>query len=130
MAERGHAVQVRSVGIAASAGAPASNHAIFVAEEWGTSLREHRSRPVDDKILSTTHLLLGMTRSHCSALRGLIGSDGPELMTLAELAGVDEEVRDPFGGSLDDYQATFEQLTRLIQAALPALEDRIRASEG
>jgi protein-tyrosine-phosphatase len=127
-ARLGAGVDVGSAGLAASDGAGASNHAQFVARDHGGDLGSHRSRAATRKILEQADLVLTMTGRHRDELLARFSPIEAEVATLAELAGEEGvEVEDPFGGSLDHYERTYEEIERLVRASLPALRRRLEA---
>lgn len=122
----GKGIEVRSAGVGASPGTPASNHAQFVVADHGGDLSGHLSRPLDTAILDRADLVLTMTRQHRAAVLGLASDRQDDVFTLAAMAGEDTDVTDPFGGTLEDYERTFEQIERLLRAARPAIEAHLR----
>ncbi|MDE2973940.1 MAG: low molecular weight protein arginine phosphatase [Gemmatimonadota bacterium] len=117
IAERGIAgVTVGSAGAAASVGAPASGGARRVAAEAGLNLDGHRSAPLTEEVVAASAAVLCMDGFHLRRARELGG--GRRCRLLAEAAGESGEVADPFGGSDEIYRATFEELARLVEAAL------------
>jgi protein-tyrosine-phosphatase len=107
-------VTVSSAGIGAWEGAPASEGAYLVGLEHGLDLSGHRARLATPELLRDSDLVLAMGRSHLDRLRALGGDDRVHL--LAEYAGRESEpeVSDPFGGTLDGYRTTFDELTDLV----------------
>lgn len=122
----GEGIAVRSAGVAASPGVPASNHARFVVNDRGGDLGGHRSRPLDRALLEGADLVLTMTRQHRDAVRAMARGHREDVYTLAEMAGEDDDVVDPFGGTLEDYERTYEQIERLLEAARPAIVAYLR----
>lgn len=122
----GEGIEVRSAGVGASSGTPASNHAQFVVADRGGDLSGHLSRPLDTALLERADLVLTMTRQHRAAVLGLASDRQDDVFTLATMAGEDTDVADPFGGTLEDYERTFEQIERLLRAARPAIEAHLR----
>lgn len=122
----GEGIDVRSAGVAASPGLPASNHAQFVVADRGGDLSGHRSRPLDGALLEEADLVLTMTRQHRAAVLTRAPAREQDVFTLAAMAGSDHEISDPIGGTLDDYERTYEQIERLLQAARPAIEAHLR----
>ena len=118
-------VEILSAGIAASEGAPASNHARFVVADRGGNLDGHGSRLLDRELLERADLVLTMTSAHRDAVRAMAKGLDVEIITLAELAGDSTaDVSDPFGGSLELYERTYEQIESLILAARTELHRR------
>ena len=115
-------VEVASAGLAARPGAEASEFAVTVAARHGVSLDAHRSRPLTQALVDWADLVLAMGPSHVEGLRRYGGAE--KTLTLGDFAsGADEGygVRDPFGGSEDTYEETFQELHGLVAGALDRL---------
>ncbi len=103
---------VRSAGVYALSGAPASDGALRAMERRGLSLAEHRSQAVTRVLLDHAAVAVGMTHSHIDQLRAIY----PDCQTPMR-AFDDPPVSDPYGG--DD--AAYERAARDIERQLPAL---------
>jgi protein arginine phosphatase len=118
-------VEVRSAGLAAGEGQPASELAQQVVADHGGSLDRHCSHQVQAEDLRWADLVLTMTCSHRDALRGLRG-DEVEIHTLAEFSGMGrDDIVDPYGGGPSDYEAAYREIDRYIGAV-----DRSRLRRG
>ena len=122
---RGVPVTVASAGISAVDGQPASGHAQTVARIEGLDLAEHRSARVSPASVESADLVLTMTAAHREALLREWPQYGDRMLTLGEAAGVDVDVTDPFGGTVDDYEMTSREIGRLLRAAWPAISRRL-----
>ncbi len=111
-------VTAGSAGTAVWPGNAASDGATEVAGEMGLDLESHRSIPLTEEVVASSGLLLCMGGHHLRRVEELGGAGRARL--LAEAAGEQGEVDDPFGGSLEAYRATFDQLERLVMAVLDA----------
>lgn len=109
-------VTAGSAGTAAWPGDTASDGATEVVGEMGLDLESHRSMPLTEEVVASSGLLLCMGGHHLRRVEALGGAGRARL--LAEAAGEQGEVNDPFGGSLKAYRATFGQLERLVKAVL------------
>jgi len=123
----GPGVQLRSAGVAAAVGQPASPHARAVAASHGLDLDAHRARGATDLGAAGTNLFVTMTGAQRDVLLEQLSVPKSTVLTLAELAGTREDVGDPFGGGVEDYERCYEQLARLIDASTE--EIRRRAEE-
>lgn len=124
----GEGFRVESAGVSAMEGAKASAHARSVVGERGGSLEDHRSRRVEEQLLREHDLVVAMTTEHRERVRRLAPALGPRIVTLGELAGRPEaDVRDPYGGSVEEYEDTYDEIERLLHSARPELERRRRA---
>lgn len=122
--ERGvDAVSVSSAGTGAWDGAPASEGAYLVALEHGLDLSSHRARLLTRELAAAADLVLTMSRHHLARAEQL-GAAG-KVYLLGEYAGRDgpsAEVPDPFGGDLEGYRETFEELDQVLDAIVARLE--------
>jgi protein-tyrosine phosphatase len=124
IAERGWThVDVRSAGIAAIPGVPASGHAAGVAREHGLDLGEHRSAPLTTDLIEWADLILAMGESHAAAVVEEGGGEKLSMVTrFLEGDAAGRPVADPFGGDRESYNETFRQLQAAIDALLQRLE--------
>ena len=119
--ERGLAdITVGSAGTSAWSDAAASDGSLLIALEHGLDLGDHRARTLSPELVAHADLILAMGPHHLDRAEAL-GGTGKSLL-LTSYAGGNESVAravsDPFGGSLDVYRATFDELTREISAVL------------
>jgi protein-tyrosine phosphatase len=114
LAARG--ITVRSAGILAGSGNPASPGAIEAARRAGLSLDSHRSRQLTPELAAEADLILAMSYEHELRIRQLHPAAGSRVLLL-DPGGND--VADPFGGSVEDYLSCFRRLEGLIRARLP-----------
>ncbi len=123
LAEHGVAgIEVGSAGTAPWDGAPASEGSYLVSLEHGLDLSGHRARQLTTDLVESSDLVLGMGPHHVDRVAQLGGAGKAHL--LGGYAGEPEEraeVEDPFGGTLEEYRATYDRLTALLAAALPRL---------
>ena len=113
-------LNITSMGVAAFNGSPASENARKVMEDMGLSLVGHKSKMIDQELLGNAKLVLTMTRSHLSFVKSL--SKKANVFTLAEYAGEDGDIQDPFGGDLKTYQNCAKEIESLILAFAKSVE--------
>ena len=116
-------VIVESAGTQAWQGAPASDEALLLGVERNLDLSSHRSRRVTREMVEASDLVLVMSPEHLAQVRELDSTANAYL-----LAGYGSEegaraIADPFGGDLDDYRETADEL----ESELTGILDRIRA---
>ena len=122
-----HDIAVQSAGTGAYEGSPASEGAYLVALEAGLDLSAHRARLLDRELVKEADLILAMSRGHVTRTERLGGEGKVHLLgEYAGLGGDELEIRDPYGGDVEGYRATLEQLERLL---LPA-RDRLLAERS
>jgi len=123
LASRGWSdVEVRSAGVAAVNGAPASDLAKRAARRHGLDLAPHRSSQVTPELLAWADLVLTMSPGHLARVADA-GAAGKAALLTAFAAGDDpagalSAVPDPFGGSDEEYETTFTLLEELVERTL------------
>jgi protein-tyrosine-phosphatase len=118
-------VQAASAGVDAAGGTSASVHAVTVMGEMGIDLSNHRARRLNADIAQEADLILAMTPKHAEQARSIVGTTVP-VEILGDYAGVNEAVDDPFGGSVERYRRTAQQIQRLLTAALSRVERGVK----
>jgi protein-tyrosine-phosphatase len=118
-------VQVRSAGLGAWDGGPASYGSLGAAARHGLDLTTHRSARVTAGALEWADLVLAMSPSHVAHLRQLgVGSKAELITDFAagdDPTGLPDSVSDPVGGTDDDYEETYLLLERLVERSLRRL---------
>ncbi|MEM1189247.1 MAG: low molecular weight protein-tyrosine-phosphatase [Pseudomonadota bacterium] len=106
-------VAVSSAGTEVAApGAAADPRMVMLAAQHGINLRRHRSRAVDEAMLSSADLILGMEQVHLDAVR----SRSPDLAEWCELLDRGgNAIADPYFGSKADVRETFERIDAVCQ---------------
>lgn len=127
-AERGLAdVEISSAGTGAWDGSGASEGGLLVGLERGLDLSSHRSRLLTPELVSAADLVIAMSDQHAEHAERLGGAGKTHLLTSYASGGATaRSVADPFGGDLDGYRVTFDELEREIQLVF----DRIVAERG
>ncbi|WP_243291978.1 low molecular weight protein arginine phosphatase [Bacillus sp. FJAT-47783] len=114
-------MNVRSAGVFAMDGSEASMNTIEVLKEKGIDI-EHRSSSLTKELVDWATYILTMTESH----KQLVCDEFPEASykthTLSEFVfDRQEDVIDPFGGSLETYRLTREDLYKKIEKLVEKL---------
>ena len=108
---------VSSMGVFASPGAPAADHAIATLARRGIDLSGHRSSPALLEVISELDEVYCLTHSHLSALAMILPPSKAGHLQL--LDPQQRDIPDPIGGSAADYQ-------RCAQVIAEALEERAK----
>lgn len=124
-------LKVRSAGLAAFGGDPASENTIRALKTVDIPLAQHTSQPFDDSFLTDSLAILCMTASHRAALVTHFGEDATQhvyLMRqfLPEQAGHD--IPDPFGMPLEQYEATRDSMVEAIPTLIQFLKQKLTQS--
>lgn len=118
-------LDVRSAGVAASPGTPASAGAVRVGEEVGLDLAAHRSTPLSAELVDAADLILVMSPGHVHRVLELGGQRKVALLSGFAEGGEGSEgapIPDPFGGDDATYRETLQALEDLIERSLKRLE--------
>ncbi len=134
-------IEATSAGLCATQDAPAAFYAQTIAREWGENLSTHRAqlfRPEQaraDLIIAMTGDQIGVMRAHFSVTSkqvGLLGDYAPLRLQLSQSAApaplwaeqlnfsspissdAESDILDPFGGSLEAYEACATQIRRCV----------------
>jgi len=114
-------IRVTSAGIGAMEGLPASPFAIKAARAWNVDISGHLSRQLNKRLIAEADLILAMSSEHVefvarqdrTAMKKTFLIKGfPALYSSSQ-----ENVRDPIGGMLDDYNETFMELYEVLRRA-------------
>lgn len=116
--------EVRSVGVSATDGAPASRHAYEVLSDRGLDLDRHRSRTVSASDVEWADVVLTMTESHRSALLRRHPEAAAKVFPLRSFTGGAGDVVDPYGGTPADYERTAVELEETLAEAVRRLRGR------
>src|SRR5438445_429689 len=101
-------------------GAPAAEGAYLVGLERGLDLSGHRARLLTRELVEQADLILTMARHHRARVDEL-GGEG-RVFVLGEYVGRGgDEVSDPFGGDLEVYRDTCQELDALAAAVAERL---------
>lgn len=127
-AERGWTdVTFASAGTSAWEGAPASDGALLVAMERGLDLNSHRAQVLSGDLITRADLVLVMSPHHRDRAVALGGEGKTHLLTDYSARSTEgRAVMDPFGGDLETYRQTFDELTGEISRVF----DRILVERG
>lgn len=110
-----NAWNVQSAGLSATSGTPASLEARIVSSELGADLSHHRSQLLTAEIVDQADLILVMTESHREYLRNTFSEVGHRVYLINELGTSKvHDICDPFGGSLEIYKQTRDEIERAI----------------
>lgn len=108
--------ELRSMGVQAAAGQPASKHAVSVMREQGVDLAGHLSRPAAAEDLSRYDRIFCMTRGHRAALAATLPPGREKQLELLDPEGRD--IPDPIGGDREDYERTAAALLACLERRL------------
>ena len=113
-------IQVKSAGTAVSEGDYAANNSIYAMDNVEIDISDHKSKQIDKYLMDESDLILTMSNGHKWAILSDFPDYEDKVFSLLEYAyDQDQDVQDPYGGSLDEYEAIrdelYEAIMRLIE---------------
>jgi len=97
----------------------------------GLDIASHCSRRLTQNLIDRADLVLTMAAVHRGRIAGSFPEARNKVVVLGDYAGIEGDVEDPFGGTLEAYYRCAEQLSRLVEALYDRLTpgDEIREAE-
>lgn len=127
-------VEVGSGGTGASDGAPATPLAVATVAAHGLHLEGHRARAMTPRLVREADLVLAMEPRHAEWARGLApeARDRIHLVTEqgAEGGAAEAGIRDPLGGTAEEYADTFHLIRSHLLRWVPLIRGEIERREG
>lgn len=117
-------ILVDSAGIFAPIGECAADNAIAAMRERGIDLSLHRTKPLTDDLIDMADVILTMTEAHKMIVEGMAKD---KVFTLLGYSGSEGDIPDPFGGDLEEYKETADEIYDVlvdIAEKLPVCEDK------
>ncbi len=106
-----------SAGLCAD-GSRVSENARTVMKEHGIDISGHCSTQISGELVNGADLILAMTQSHKIMLLAVYPDAKEKIFTIGEWAGVEEDVQDPYGGTVEEYRNCCMQLEELIERGI------------
>ena len=100
-------ILIESAGIFAEDGEGASENAIKALEEMGIDMTGHVVQSVSDELLEKADIVLTMTEGQKKLIEPYAGK---KAYTLLEYAGSEGDISDPYGGDIEEYKETAQEI--------------------
>ena len=110
---RAHSVVMQSAGTSGGRGG-ASTHALEVMAKRGIDLSDHFSAALSAEMIQQADYVFAMTHVHRETILRLAPSAEPKVMLLLD----DEDVRDPMGSEVEEYERCAQTIERGLRARL------------
>lgn len=115
-------IEIASAGTSAWDGASASDGSLLVGMERALDLSSHRARALTPEMVSGATLVLAMGPHHVERIEALGGRGKVHLLTdYAGRTTAGRAIVDPFGGGLEIYRATADELEREVNLVFDRL---------
>ncbi len=118
-------IEVKSAGVFAIDGSPASAHARTVLGE-NNIREEHRSTMLSDEEINWATHIFTMTEGHKASVISYYPQASDKTFTLKEFATVESttgDISDPYGGTLEVYRQTFAEIENTIGKIIKRLTE-------
>jgi protein-tyrosine phosphatase len=106
----GDSAFIESAGVDADTGSSANPRAKEVMKEWNLNIDWHRSKDIEDLDLGTFDLIVALDSRIAGILLSEYHLDPARLREL--------DIRDPFGGGLEEYHLCAQKLQDVLPAVL------------
>ncbi len=118
--------KARSAGVFAELGAPASPHAVEAMRELGVDLSKHRSQPLTPIMVKEADFIVTMSAGHAAHIRDRFPEVGNKVFLINAFgtSKVPADVSDPFGGSLNTYKRTRDEIDRALSDLILFIRNR------
>jgi len=102
--------QISSAGTYTRAGMPSPPEVRMVMMKYGIDVRDHQSREVTRELIKQNKLVLCLASNHKEALRAEFSEFAKRIYLLSEMVGKKEDVDDPIGGPLIEFEAVAREI--------------------
>ncbi|SEF38937.1 protein-tyrosine phosphatase [Caloramator fervidus] len=116
-------LDISSAGVFAPFGMAASENAILALKELEIDISSHLSRPLTKELLEEADIVLTMTRGHKDAILSKYPQFSEKVFTLMEYIGDNGDIEDPFGGDLEVYRLSANQIKQAIERLLEKIKE-------
>ncbi len=123
--EGGSNLDIASAGLTANPGDRASTHVQTLLEKEGLDTAAHTAASLDAALVERAGLILVMTGRHLDALLKRFPEARSKTYLLKDYAGIatgDPDISDPFGGSLEKYRQTLEEIRESVTKSIMKLK--------
>ena len=111
-------IKLKSAGVIAPNGLPASGNAISVMKEIGIDISEHRSTPLTEEVVAEADLVFVMTQIHKLEVINLLEKPGKEVWLVKEFGPMTSQkslnVADPIGRPIEIYRHCRDEIRQCV----------------
>jgi protein-tyrosine phosphatase len=115
----GSPVHVHSAGYHPKRNRPCPDEALAAAKELSTDLTPHRSRILDAAMVQSADAIFTFDRENFTTVLARHPEARHKVHQLSALAGGEaQEIRDPYGGTVDEFRRAYDRIRRALDAGL------------
>lgn len=108
-------IEVNSAGTFTQDGVPVSINSVEAMREIGIDISEYKSMSLNDDVVEKSDIILTMSNSHKQFILNRYPLAVKKTFTLLEYVyGFKKDIQDPFGGTLDIYKRTRDEIYQAI----------------
>jgi protein-tyrosine-phosphatase len=124
-------LEVRSAGVSALSGYPASSNAVYAMQKVGIALDTHRSQRLTQDMLDRALAVFCMTESHRALIEMQFQPAKAPVHLLREfLRDGDGDIPDPFGMGVSAYEASRDSMVEAVPSLLGYLRSLIESERA
>ncbi len=122
-------LEVTSAGVSAFPGQPASSNSVAALKKVDVDLSQHRSQPLSQELVDRTLAFFCMTDSHLAMLSYQIDPPPQNAFLMRQFLGngSDDQIPDPFGSNLAEYEACRDSMVEAIPSLIEVVK-RLRSN--
>lgn len=99
------------------------NAAAVIKKNLGTDISGRKALTVTEDAVMQSNLILTMTGFIRDILKKKFPGKAGSIFTLYEYAGIEGDIKDPFGGSIDVYNETYEALKKSVSLVIRRIKE-------
>lgn len=127
-------LKVSSAGVSAFPGQAASQNSVDALKKVNIQLANHKSQGLSQELVDNTLAFFCMTDSHLAMLNYQIDPPPPNAFLMRQFIGdgIDDQIPDPFGGVLREYEACRDSMVEAIPSLIEVvkkLQESIKSTE-
>lgn len=120
-------LRVVSAGVAARDGDTVSANSVQTLRKVGLDIANHRSQALTAEMLNEALAVFVMTETHRQIMQAMFAPIPRNIHLLREFMprDADKQIGDPYGGSLQEYEATRDEIVEAIPSVLRFLREQV-----
>ncbi len=127
-------IKVSSAGVSAFPGQSASLNSVDALKKVGIDLADHKSQGLSQELVDNTLAFFCMTDSHLAMLNYQIDPPPANAFLMRQFIadGIDDQIPDPFGGNLREYEACRDSMVEAIPSLIEVvkkLQEAVKTSD-
>lgn len=117
-------LKVTSAGVTAHPGQTASSNSVAALEKVDIKLESHKSQSLSQELVDNALAFFCMTDSHLAMLNYQIDPPPPNAFLMRQFIGEDQDdqIPDPFGGDLKQYEACRDSMVEAIPSLIEVVK--------